>query len=359
MYNRPINYELQWCVSGVSYAPSQEKIRYGWSGAEKPMVEHLNWMMNRIDGAIGYFLQGISRWGSEVDYSVNDMINFNGSLFICIEAHRNQPTTNKTYWKEAFFSTANGESLAEEIRKMKEEDGYLSKYLKISNPITPNRMNAGSYGAKVGLPSTSAFNVGYSFENNTTTGLFLSGTTINFRVAGNTRASVPNAVPQLDDATTAIATTDWVQRLIESKIGNIDLTANRLPVGTVYISIGEQNPNATLGYGTWVRFSEGRVLVGRSTIESDAEWKKTVLNTFGEDSHQLTIDELPNHNHNNDRFNRLLTVDGRYTSKNTDSTPDEPNLNASGNKQIVSVGNDQPHNNVQPSIVVNIWRRTA
>lgn len=350
MYIRPINYELQWCVAGVVNPPTQEKIRYGWSGAEKPMVEHLNWMFNRIDGAIGYFLQGIPRWGNEVEYSVNDMINFNGSLFICIEAHTNQPTTNKTYWKEAFFSTTSGESLAEEIRKMKEEDGYLSKYLKISNPITPNRMQAGSYSAKVGLPATSAFNMGYSFEGANTTGMYLNGTALTFRVAGITRGHIPNAVPALDDQTTALATTDWVQRLIESKIGNIDLTASRLPIGSVYISVGEQNPNATLGYGTWVRFSEGRVLVGKSTIESDPEWKKTVFNTFGEDNVQLTIAQMPEHEH-------TFPIAGQDTSGGNKA--DGSGNGAIGNVPTNKAGGNESHNNVQPSIVVNIWRRTA
>lgn len=353
MYIRPINYELQWCVAGVETPPTQEKIRYGWSGAEKPMVEHLNWMFNRIDGAIGYFLQGIPRWGNEVEYSVNDMINFGGSLFICIEAHTNQPTTNKTYWKEAFFSTNAGDSLAEEIRKMKEEDGYLTKYLKISNPITPNRMQAGSYSAKVGLPATSAFNMGYSFEGANTTGMYLNGTAITFRVSGITRAHVPNAIPALDDQTTAIATTEWVQRLIESKIGNIDLTASRLPVGSVYFSTNDQNPNATLGYGTWVRFAEGQVIVGKSVTDTHPAWTKATYNTFGTYTHQLSKAELPKFANSN---MRLQTRNWQYGSG---KRPDEgfiPNWVDANNLEI---GNDQPHNNVQPSIVVNIWRRTA
>jgi hypothetical protein len=35
-----------------------------------------------------------------------------------------------------------------------------------------------------------------------------------------------------------------------------------LPVGTIFISVSSTNPATSLGYGTWVAFGAGRVLVG-------------------------------------------------------------------------------------------------
>lgn len=40
------------------------------------------------------------------------------------------------------------------------------------------------------------------------------------------------------------------------------------PVGSLYITVGSENPNTTIG-GTWVRFGNGKTLVGVDTNDSD------------------------------------------------------------------------------------------
>lgn len=366
MYNRPINYQVQWASAGTPLVPTFEKIRNGWTGNEKPLVQHMNWILNRIDGAIGYFLQGAADWGPEVDYPAGKLISYEGELYRSLQtvpASAKIEITNTEYWEPAYFSTGSGESLAEEIRKIKEEDGYLSKYLKISDPVTPARMKAGSYQADRGVASENSFNMGYSFSGYNTTGMFLNNTTLTFTVGSNTRLTIPASVPTLEDKSTNVATTDWVQRLIESKIGEIDITANRLPVGSIYISINNQNPNATLGYGTWVRFAQGQVIVGVSDEVSDPSWTKQVLNEFGEYNVQLTTDQMPAHYHGypsdvnlKKHFELELynDVKSRYDAYSTAN-----NEYLSGNYRTTTEGNSQAHNNTQPSITAFIWRRTA
>lgn len=363
MYSRPNIYVAQWCIAGNSNAPSLEKIRNGWSGTEKPLVEHMNWILNRIDGSIGYLLQGSVEWGEEVDYPAGKLVSFEGNLYRSLQTNTNKPVSNKTYWEPAFYSTANGLSLAEEVRKIKEEDGYLNKYLKISDPVTTARIKAGSYQADIGLASSTLFNVGYSFKGYNTTGMYLNGTAIAFTVGGDIKLSIPAAAPTLTDKSTTAATTDWVQRLLDERIGSIDMTANRLPIGSIFITVNELNPSATLGYGTWVRFAEGQVIVGKSTKEADADWKKAVYNTFGSDTHALTKNEAPPHQHGIG-FNYEKEAGAGFGYGFQNVTTGREYLDAIGAWSTAeglteSVGGGAAHNNVQPSIVANIWRRTA
>ena len=112
------------------------------------------------------------------------------------------------------------------------------------------------------------------------------------------------------------------------------------------------------GYGTWVRYAEGRTVVGQSTQAADPDDYKIIGNTFGENEHKLTIEETPSHNHNDGTFDRLLTASGVNTASGSDPTPGHVSVHGVGGK-IQPVGGDQPHNNIQPSIVAGCWLRTA
>lgn len=69
--------------------------------------------------------------------------------------------------------------------------------------------------------------------------------------------------------------------------------ANVWPVGSIYMSVNNQNPSQLFG-GTWVRFAVGRVLVGVS--ESDADFNGPEKYS-GEKVHTLSAAELPSHAH--------------------------------------------------------------
>lgn len=70
-------------------------------------------------------------------------------------------------------------------------------------------------------------------------------------------------------------------------------------------------------------------------------------NTGGENSHQLTLAEIPAHNHANGVFKYLLKYDGNETQLHAGNwDPDEPNIHEKG--EIKTEGGNQPHENRPP-----------
>jgi microcystin-dependent protein len=119
----------------------------------------------------------------------------------------------------------------------------------------------------------------------------------------------------------------------------------------VFISVVATNPATLLGYGTWVAFAAGRVLVGLDAGQTEFD---TVRETGGAKTHTLTTAEMPAHVH--DEFQNSATTGGlagwgaRDTSTNTAVITDY---------DTGSAGGGGAHNNLQPYIVVHIWERTA
>lgn len=144
--------------------------------------------------------------------------------------------------------------------------------------------------------------------------------------------------------TTQIATTEFVNNSIDA-IPAVDLSTV-YPVGSIYMNASNgTNPATLIGFGTWVAFGAGRVPVGIDSGDTDFD---TAEETGGAKTHTLTVDELPAHTHSvpnsgsqNNSFDSGTTVGNDVTG-------------TSG-----STGGDQAHNNLQPYIVVYMWKRTA
>ena len=127
------------------------------------------------------------------------------------------------------------------------------------------------------------------------------------------------------------------------------------PVGSYYdTSDGEFDPNVKWG-GTWELDLSGTVLVSKSS-SSSSKFNATVGTIVGEEEHALTVEEMPSHSHpqsliginrapNGAAYNWVNSSNNRYLY--------------SGNDLAISTGGDQPHNNIQPSKIINRWHRTA
>lgn len=128
------------------------------------------------------------------------------------------------------------------------------------------------------------------------------------------------------------------------------------PVGCYFeTSDSEFDPNEKWG-GTWELDQSGTALVSKSSASS-SKFNDDIGTIVGEEEHTLTIDEMPEHNHN------LLASEGGsilfppYSAK---SNGDSGNVEIGGYATITTyAGENQPHNNVQPSKIVNRWHRTA
>lgn len=124
------------------------------------------------------------------------------------------------------------------------------------------------------------------------------------------------------------------------------------PIGSVFIAVVDTNPGTLLGYGTWSAFAAGRVLVGLDAGQTEFD---AVEETGGAKTHTLLTTEIPAHNHQTLR-ERSATTGGATTliarTSDTSSTVDTAVFTE-------NTGGGGAHNNLQPYIVVYMWKRTA
>ena len=130
--------------------------------------------------------------------------------------------------------------------------------------------------------------------------------------------------------------------------------SNAYPVGSIYMNAtNSTNPATLLGFGTWTAFGAGRVLIGIDSGDTDFD---TAEETGGSKTHALTIGELASHNHtvgSNDSGTGTGGAAGNMELVRDAGTGNGPAVTSS------TTGDGDAHNNVQPYIVVYMWKRTA
>jgi len=174
------------------------------------------------------------------------------------------------------------------------------------------------------------------------------------------------------------------------KLGNDSITTSLstgvlnaiYPVGTIYTTVVSTNPGSVFG-GTWVAFGEGRVLVGRSSSETEFD---TVEETGGAKTVVLSEAQMPVHTHTQNAHAHSGSTDGGslpYPMSNgsayvggvagtTDrviyqkaqdgvNTMSHAHGFTTGNATATNnnAGSGSAHNNIQPYIVVYFFKRTA
>lgn len=134
------------------------------------------------------------------------------------------------------------------------------------------------------------------------------------------------------------------------------------PVGSIFMSATLSTASAVsnaLG-GTWVAWGTGRVPVGVDTSQTEFD---TVEETGGEKTHQLTVTEMPSHDHNVQKTDvpqseLVLTPHGSWNDFGLAG-----NAVGSGSwhwqKGVPPQGGGQAHNNLPPYITCYMYKRIA
>lgn len=143
-------------------------------------------------------------------------------------------------------------------------------------------------------------------------------------------------------------------------------------LGDLYLTTNAANPSIRYVGTTWVPYAAGQVLIGVGSFTDGNGTNKAVTagQQFGEYQHTLVTNEMPSHTHTDsghshggpsgqpyliatDTFGHLNYATGGGT------TTSATNTTATANANIQNTGGGGAHNNIQPSIGVYIWQRTA
>ena len=149
--------------------------------------------------------------------------------------------------------------------------------------------------------------------------------------------------------TTQLATTAFVKDVLENYI---------YPVGSIYMNMAvATNPGTLLGFGTWVAYATGQVLVG---IEGSGTFDSLDESLGAETAaHTLTTAETPSHTHSmGTQVSFNVSLDDRQV---TVLDPFWSGFGSGSARATGSAGSGDPHSHstLQPSVTVHMWKRTA
>ena len=173
----------------------------------------------------------------------------------------------------------------------------------------------------------------------------------------------PTAAPGTN--TTQIATTAFVTTGLQAAY----------PVGSIYLGTLSTNPNTLFGFGTWVAFGSGRMLISQDATYpagTTGGSATTTLITANLPSHShsatTTITD-PGHNHST-TWNNINDFNQGSNSPGAEASPDDTqgtfsitsNNNTTGISASTSIGNTgsgTAATTISPYISVYMWNRTA
>lgn len=162
-------------------------------------------------------------------------------------------------------------------------------------------------------------------------------------------------------STTQLATTAFVTAALSAAY----------PIGSIYINAtSSSNPNTLLGFGTWTAFGAGRVMVGLDasdalfdTAEETGGSKDAVVASHTHTATTTATDS--GHTHDMTATSSATLTGGsnqtipRNISTDTTFTTNSATANITATTTVDSAGVSGTNANVQPFIVVRMWKRTA
>lgn len=175
-----------------------------------------------------------------------------------------------------------------------------------------------------------------------------------FTVGGNltVTGTATGSTPTTGDNTTKFATTAFVQAALSAFY----------PVGSIYINAtSSTNPNTLFGFGTWVAFGAGRVMVGldagNTAFDTAEETGGSADAIVVSHTHTATVTD-PGHLHS---INNTTTLGGGLMGSGSGPSGSTNTNSATTGITVTNstTGSSGTNANLQPYIVVRMWKRTA
>ena len=346
--NRP-DVQNIWGSEGGITTPSLEQVLSGWKQNQIPPSDVANFLQNKIENAVAYFLQvGISDWHTETEYRVGSLVRVGSTVYLSKAVNLGKNPTlqaNTAFWGIAFDPYGANNDIRAIVTDILNTEGYLTKYVSKANPVMDAKAKAPQFESDVGI------NGGFGFKNTSNSVRSLSDE-LHLVVGGNVMGRVKSVPATLEMNDSTLVTVE----LLKAELDKVK-KASEIPIGWSVITSNPKPPSdvAQLGYGTWTLDCQGKAIVGlsKSTAVEQPQWTKDVDSVFGEYTHRLTEPELPKLNPN------IQLGDGVTSGETTTISAGGGLINLFDKQSFPVIGNDVPHNNVQPSQVKYVWTRTA
>ena len=295
----------------------------------------------------------------------NELVTTDACNTYLEKADKNIQSVASTFSGTAFPTT----NLAVGMQCMRTDDSNNIYKLTSTSPVTWELVPSKSY-----------------VDNAVTTGV---KSITNFKGATSTAAGAAGLVPApikgQQDTYYLSADGTWkqVQQRTEKQV--IDIV---YPVGSIWETTTNDDPNTLWAGTTWVKMDAGRVLVAAgSYTESGTTYTYNLGDKGGEAKHQLSTDELANHGHSiSTDGNHTHFIANTQTSGGSDLTSNSylikkctwnsyenfeligsataPTIGLTSSAgihthSITSTGGNARHENRPPYTVINRWKRTV
>ena len=234
---------------------------------------------------------------------------------------------------------------------------YNNKLYKANQDITTAEAFNSSHWTEVTLLSD--VNEIKSVVNNNADNLNKMDEVINAKqdkLTAGTNITISNNTISAKDTTYSTATSSIDGLMSKNDKSKLDNIFNSIyPVGSIYMSVNNTNPEILFG-GTWKQIKDKFLLSAGDTYNAGDEG--------GEATHILTINELPK---NSMKIPHVAYYDdcsisgGGWKQIGREQTEKEgvSQSNTTNGWHIMSIGNNEAHNNMPPYLAVYIWQRTA